>query len=73
MRKLTYLIALLSLLATLVGLVITVMELLERRKARLEDDDYEQELYHGGQEYYAEDFNLDSSDEDAAQKPEEAE
>ena len=46
---------------------------MERRKARLEDDDYEQELYHGGQEYYAEDFNLDSSDEDAAQKPEEAE
>lgn len=39
----------------------------------LEDDDYEQELYHGGQEYYAEDFDLESPEEEAAPASEQPE
>ncbi len=70
MKKLTYLLAIFAFLAALAGLAVALMGFFERRKELLADDDYEQELYRGGQEYYAEDFDLDSADqEDAEQEP----
>lgn len=74
MKKLTYLLAIFAFLAALAGLAVALMGFFERRKALLEDDDYEQELYRGGQEYYAEDFELESDEETAPapeQEPEE--
>ena len=49
MKKLTYLLAIFAFLAALAGLAVALMGFFERKKAMLEDDDYEQELYHGGQ------------------------
>jgi len=73
MKKLTYLLAVFAFLAALAGLAVALMGFFERKKAMLEDDDYEQELYHGGQEYYAEDFDLESPEEEAAPASEQQE
>ena len=73
MKKLTYLLAVFAFLAALAGLAVALMGFFERKKAMLEDDGYEQEIDHGGQEYYAEDLDLESPEEEAAPASEQQE
>ena len=69
MKKLTYLLAIFAFLAALAGLAVALMGFFERRRDLMSDDDYEQELYRGGQEYYAEDFDLENDEPAVAEKP----